>query len=365
MINVTKTYLPELGEYTKYLEKIWKNAWVTNNGPMLVELEAGLKKEFGVKHLFFTGNGTIAIQIAIKAMGLTGEIITTPFSYVATTTSILWENCKPVFVDIDKETCCINPNLIESKITPDTQAILATHVYGIPCHVEAIEKTAKKHHLKVIYDAAHCFGTIYKNKPLPSYGDISTLSFHATKIFHTIEGGAILTNDDELAKKIVLYRSFGHIGDDYFSFGINGKNSELHAAMGLCLLPKVPDFINRRKELSQLYDALLPGTLIRPHVPENTTYNYSYYPVILKSEEELLKLKTNLEKNGIFPRRYFYPSLNKLPYLQGEPCPVSEDYSLRVLCLPLFYELGTEDIVRICSIVNEVVKQTHADKVRV
>lgn len=355
MINVTKTYLPPIEEYSQYLEKIWKSSWVTNNGPILKELEEALKKEFGVKHLFFMANGTVVLQIALKALDLTKEIITTPFSYVATTTSILWENCKPVFVDIDKDTLCINADLIEASITENTEAILATHVYGIPCDVEKIEKIAKRHNLKVIYDSAHAFGTIYKNKPLASFGDISTLSFHATKLFHTIEGGAIITNDDELAAKIKLYRSFGHVGDEYFSIGINGKNSEFHAAMGLCLLPRIPGFIKQRKALSELYDKLLSGLhATRPVIPPDTVYNYSYYPILLKSEKIVLQVRDALVKNEIVPRRYFYPSLNKLPYLTGAPCPISEDTASRVLCLPMYQELLPEEVNTIVSIIKPI-----------
>ena len=352
-INVTKTYLPPIEEYIKYLEKIWKTNWVTNAGPLVTELEAKLKKELGVKHLFFTSNGTIALQIAIKALGLKKEIITTPFSYVATTTSILWENCKPVFVDIDPKTFCINPALIEEKITPDTEAILATHVYGIPCDVEAIEKVAKKYKLKVIYDAAHAFGTLYKRKSLVGYGDVSTLSFHATKLFHTIEGGAIITNDDEVAEKIFLYRSFGHVDDNYFSIGINGKNSEFHAAMGLCLLGMVPKFIEKRKQLFGEYDKQLRQlNLLRPLIPANTFYNYAYYPVVFKDEASLLKVKATLAEHNIFPRRYFYPSLNKLPYVfSANACPVSESYAKRTLCLPMYQELTNDEVIRISKII--------------
>jgi dTDP-4-amino-4,6-dideoxygalactose transaminase len=354
VINVTKTFLPPIEEYIAYLEKIWKTSWVTNNGPLLKELEEALRKELGVKHLFFVSNGTIGLQIAIKALGLTKEIITTPFSYVATTTSILWEGCKPVFVDLDKDSFCLDPKLIEKHITGNTEAILATHVYGLPCNIEEIEHIAKNHNLKVIYDSAHAFGTMYKNKPLSSYGDISVLSFHATKIFHTIEGGAILTDDDLLAEKISLFRSFGHVGEeDYFTIGINGKNSEFHAAMGLCILPRVAGFIKHRQELFGVYNKLLSDACIRPVIPEGTIYNYSYYPVLLKSESVLLKVKAELEKNNIIPRRYFYPSLNQLPYLKGEKCPVSEDFAHRVLSLPLYHELPEDDIKRIADIINK------------
>lgn len=352
VINVTRTYLPPQQEYEAMLQQIWKNAWVTNNGPLLKQLEQQLSDYLGVKHVFFATNGTIVLQLAIRALELSGEVITTPFSYVATTTALLWENCTPVFADIDPQTCTIDVNAIEQLITPRTQAILATHVYGIPCDVHRIEAIAKKHTLKVIYDAAHAFGTEYEGRQLISYGDISTVSFHATKLFHTIEGGAIVTNDDLLAKKISLYRSFGHIGDEYFSIGINGKNSEFHAAMGLCLLPRVPQFIARRKELIDLYDSLFKGTsIVRPAIPAGTKYNYAYYPVLLDSEEQVKKVMAELQQHNIVPRRYFYPSLNTLPYLRGQSCPVSESIALRVLCLPLFYELGDADVKRISSIV--------------
>jgi dTDP-4-amino-4,6-dideoxygalactose transaminase len=354
LINVTKTYLPPLEEYQKYLEKIWENSWVTNNGPLLRELEEKLRDYLGVKHLFYASNGTVVLQIALKALNIKKEVITTPFSYVATTTSLLWENCTPVFADIESSSYTIDPDKIEKLITENTEAILATHVYGYPCNIEKIDVIAKKHGLKVIYDAAHAFGTVYRDKQLCSYGDIATISFHATKLFHTIEGGAIITNDDELAKQIRLYRSFGHINDDYFSMGINGKNSEFHAAMGLCLLPRVPEFINRRKELVGVYEKLLDGTgVVRPVTPGDTNYNYSYYPVILKSEEELLSVRSALQQQDISPRRYFFPSLNTLPYLKGERCPVSEDIAKRVLCLPLYYELHPDDIRRVCDIVKK------------
>lgn len=353
MIQVTKTYLPPMEEYQEYLKKIWDSAWVTNNGPLVKELEQRLKEYFGVKHLFFASNGTIVLQMALKALDIKKEVITTPFSYVATTTSVLWENCTPVFADIDPITCCIDPRSIEERITANTQAILATHVYGIPCDIDNIERIAKKHNLKVIYDAAHTFGCTYRGKSLVSYGDVSTLSFHATKLFHTIEGGAIITNDDEIARKLKLFRSFGHVNDDYFSLGINGKNSEFHAAMGLCLLDRVPEFMRVRKELVECYNKAFAATgdLVFPLVPEQTCYNYSYYPVIFRSQEKLLQVKKKLEENGIGTRRYFYPSLNTLPYVTGHACPVSESVAVRVLCLPLYYELDMEDVKRIAGIV--------------
>lgn len=355
MINVTKTYLPPLEEYTKYLEGIWDRAYVTNRGPLVLELEQKLKEYLGVKHLLFVSNGTIALQLAIKALNLTGEIITTPFSYVATTTAILWENCQPVFVDIEQQTYCIDPDKIEEAITDKTTAILATHVYGYPCQVEKIQEIADKYNLKVIYDGAHAFGVEINRTSVLNYGDVSTLSFHATKLFHTIEGGAIITNNDELARQIMLYHQFGHIGDDYFTMGVNGKNSELHAAMGLCTLPLVDKFISRRLEIIALYKEKLNSfNLVIPESGPDVKYNGAYFPVIFTSEEELLVCKGALAGKQINTRRYFFPSLNSLPYLENNACPISEDIARRILCLPLYYELTDKDVTKICSTILAV-----------
>ncbi len=230
--------------------------------------------------------------------------------------------CDASFCRYESQTFCIDSGKIEQAITEKTQAILATHVYGYPCDVEKIEFLAQKYKLKVIYDGAHAFGCQYKRKSLLSYGDISTCSFHATKLFHTVEGGCIITNDDEIARKLQLYRQFGHEYDDYFSIGINGKNSEFHAAMGLCVLPELPAIIKARKEASLNYDSALSSVdICRPNISdEQFEYNYSYYPVIFKDEETLIKVKNNLLNKGVNSRRYFYPSLNQLPYLKGEPC---------------------------------------------
>jgi dTDP-4-amino-4,6-dideoxygalactose transaminase len=361
LINVTKSFTPPLAEYVKYLEGIWERVHFTNHGPLVNELEEKLKEYLGVKHFFFINNGTIAIQIAIKALDLRGEIITTPFSYVATTSSIVWENTVPVFVDINNETFTIDANKIEAAITPKTSAILATHVYGLPCDVEAIEVIARKHKLKVIYDAAHAFGVEYKEKSLLNYGDISTLSFHATKLFHTIEGGGITTNDDELAHRIAYMRNFGHKGqEEFWGLGINGKSSELHAAMGLCVFPHLKDIIARRKHLSGLYDnhfKRMGVALQRPVIPPGTTYNYAYYPVLFKDEKQLTSVRDSLNANYIYPRRYFYPSLHRLPYIDKQyNLEVSESVSTRVLCLPLYHDLPDEIVKRICNIIADILK---------
>lgn len=353
MINVTKPYLPALEEYTGYLNGIWERGWLTNNGPLVQQLEEKLREYLGVKHLIYVNNGTIALQVALKALGKTGEIITTPFSYVATTNAILWEGNTPVFADIKNTDFNIDPAKIESLITDRTIAIMATHVYGNPCDVAAIEKIAKKYHLKVIYDAAHAFGAKLNGTQILSFGDIATCSFHATKIFHTIEGGAIITNDDALAEKMTLYRQFGHVGDNHFSIGINGKNSEFHAAMGLCLLPMMGEFIADRKQTASMYDSLLLGLPIqKPAAITGTEYNYSYYPIIVDTEERLISIKALLEENKIGSRRYFFPSLNNLPQFKGEPCTVSESASVRALALPMYFKLETETIEKICNLVK-------------
>jgi dTDP-4-amino-4,6-dideoxygalactose transaminase len=290
MIPVTKPFLPPIQEYEQYLKDIWKRNWLTNNGPLVNELELKLKEFLGLKHLLFVTNGTIALQLAIKALGLNGKIITTPFSYVATTSSIVWEGCEPVFVDIDRETCNIDPRKIEEAITSDTVAILATHVYGNPCDVEAIDKIARAKNLKVIYDGAHAFGVKVNGRSIFEYGDISTCSFHATKLFHTVEGGAIVTRDPDLLKKMAYLRNFGHDGPERFAeLGINAKNSELHAAMGLVNLKYVDQIIATRKDLSNHYDHFLKTFQgVKPKIAEDIVYNYAYYPLIFNSEKLLL-----------------------------------------------------------------------------
>ena len=361
MINVTKSYLPPLEEYVKMLEGVWERCHLTNHGPLVNELEEKLKEYFGVKHFFFTNNGTIAIQIAIKALDLQGEIITTPFSYVATTSSIVWENAVPVFVDIDPSSYTIDASKIEAAITPSTSAILATHVYGIPCDVEALEKIAAKHNLKVIYDAAHAFGVKYKKTSVLNYGDISTLSFHATKLFHTVEGGGIATNDDDLAHRIGYMRNFGHKGqEEFWGLGINGKSSEIHAAMGLCLFPQIDHILSTRKKLFETYDRYfkqLNLQIQKPLVPEHVEYNHAYYPIVFESEKKLLTVRDNLNANYIYPRRYFYPTLHTLNYITGAPkLPVAEAISSNVLCLPLYHDLSVGNIKRICYLIADVLK---------
>lgn len=355
MINVTKTFLPGFNNYIAILKRAWDKSWITNNGELVLELENKLKNYLDVNHFLFTSNGTVVLQMALKALEINKEVITTPFSYVATTGAILWEQCEPVFADINENDFCIDVSKIEDLITDRTQAILATHVYGFPCDVLAIEKIAQKHGLKVIYDGAHAFGCEYDGRSLLNYGDISTCSFHATKIFHTVEGGCIIVKDDVLNQKLYLYRQFGHINDDYVSMGINAKNSEFHAAMGLAVFPHFEGILDHRKKCVTEYDRLLTGKLLIPRPAiDNFKWNYSYYPVIFESEEKLLEVKNKLFKNGIQARRYFYPSLNKLNYLpKSNPCVISEKISPKVLCLPLFSDLTINEINKISEIIIE------------
>ena len=352
-INVTKVFLPPIDEYRSYLNQIWRTHQLTNQGPLLLEFERQVIEYLDVPNLHFVANGTMALQLALRAFNINGsEVITTPFSYVATTSSILWENCYPKFVDIDPESLCIDPNKIEAAITRRTKAIMPVHVFGHPCDVEKIGLIAKKHNLKVIYDGAHAFGVKYQGRSLLDYGDISVCSFHATKLFHTIEGGCLITKNKKTSNNIELMKRFGHNGDDHYMLGINGKATEFQAAMGLCNLKYVDSIIQHRKKLVNLYDKLLnqPRKMI---ARKGTEHNYSYYPIVFGDENKLLKVIKRLNKENIFPRRYFFPSLNTLPYLSSyQACPISEDISKRILCLPLYFGLGEDNVRRVCEAVN-------------
>jgi dTDP-4-amino-4,6-dideoxygalactose transaminase len=312
-----------------------------------------------VQELLFVSNGTIALQLAISALEIQGEVITTPFSFVATTSSLVWEGCTPVFVDIDEKTFNINPELIEQAITEKTTAIVATHVYGNPCDIEAIDVIAKKHNLKVIYDAAHCFGTKYKGRSVLNYGDISTISFHATKLFHTTEGGAVVTQNAELLNKLGYLRNFGHDGPEKFKgLGINGKNSEFHAAMGLANLKYADSILVKRKSDHAIYDTCLaPLKLKKPVINQFSDYNYAYYPVVFRSEKDCLEVLRALEKEEIFARRYFYPVLSQLDYVNQIEMPRAEDVAKRILCLPLYEQISKDEIDMICKIILKTLVQ--------
>lgn len=353
MIPVTKPFLPPQQIYQSYLDGIWKRNWLTNMGPLASDLELRLKEFLKVDHLLFVTNGTVALQMAIKALDLKGEIITTPFSFVATTSSIVWEGCTAVFVDIDPQSLNIDADQIEAAITEQTSAILATHVYGNPCDVEKIEQIAKKHNLKVIYDGAHAFGVEVNGKSIFEFGDVSICSLHATKLYHSIEGGLVVTKDAELLKKLAYIRNFGFDGPESFAeLGINGKNSEFHAAMGLVNLKYIAEISKKRKTLSARYDDKLKNLKAwRPIWYSDSENNAAYYPIIFDSEELMLKCIEYLKSQEIFTRRYFYPSLShSLPYLKDQKLEVTDDIAKRVLCLPLFYDLTLVEVDMICRL---------------
>jgi len=357
MIPVTKPFLPPQEEYQSYLNGIWQRQWLTNMGPLSSDLELKLKSHLLVDHLLFVTNGTVALQIAIKALGLKGEVITTPFSFIATTSSIVWEGCSPVFVDIEQDTLNIDVNKIEKSITPNTSAILATHVYGNPCDVVAIEKIAKKYNLKVIYDGAHAFGVQVRGKSIFDYGDISICSLHATKLYHSIEGGLLITKQADLLKKMAYMRNFGFDGPEAFAeLGINGKNSEFHAAMGLLNLKYINDIHQNRKLICERYDEKLKNfNSSKPKWHQESKQNYAYYPIILESEEMLLKCMEILKLHEIFIRRYFYPSLsNVLPYVDKVSMPVTDQIAKSVMCLPLYHTLTIEEVDLICRLLLRV-----------
>ena len=354
MINVTKTFFPPIEEFNQQVQRIWNNQWLTNRGVLVLELEEKLKEYLSVSNIIIMNNGTIPIQIALKILGNNAEIITTPFSYVATTAAIVWENCTPIFVDIHPEYLTIDETKIEAAITKRTTAILATHVFGNPCHIKAIEAIAKKHKLYVIYDAAHAFGVTYQGKSIFEYGDVSTCSFHATKLFHTGEGGALFCNDTILRDKLFYSHNFGHNGPhDFHGLGINGKISELQAAMGLAVFPHMTEIIAGRKKIVNHYNEHLDfSKLSTIKLRENTQWNYSYYPVIFETEEILLQVQKALNEKQIFPRRYFYPSLNTINYVANTELPISESVASRILCLPLANEINRVFLDHICRIIN-------------
>lgn len=351
MINVTKTYLPDPEKYKSYVDRIFNSGWITNNGQFVQELEKRLCNFLDVENLLLVSNGTLALQIAYRALGVSNEAITTPFSFVATASSLVWEGIKPVFSDIDTQTLNLDPGRISKLITPETQAIVPVHVFGNSCDVEAIEHIAKEYNLKTIYDAAHAFGVKYKNISILKYGDAATLSFHSTKVFHTIEGGAIIFKDKKHLEAARLMINFGIPGYDQIStLGINCKMNEFQAAMGLCVLDDMELILTERKKVWDRYtDAFRSSVnILLQQQNEYSTQNYSYYPILLNSEEILLKLKAALVEKDISPRRYFYPSLEQVPYVSKyQHVPNSASIATRILCLPIYptLELSVQDMI--------------------
>jgi dTDP-4-amino-4,6-dideoxygalactose transaminase len=341
-IFVTQPSLPPLEEYNALLSKVWESGILTHNGPMVQRLERELCEWLKVKHFVSVTNGTVALQMAIKALELKGEIITTPFTWVATISSIKWEGCTPVFCDIEPDTFNMDPAKIEAAITDKTVAIMPVHVFGTPCDVDAIDAIAKKHGLKVIYDAAHAVGSKYNGRSLLEYGDISATSLHATKLLNTGEGGGCITTDPELAKKLERIRFFGHDeSKEIVEDGFNGKMTEVHAALGLANLKYADEVLRDRKRKYLKYrEALSTCEGLSFQNIKFGESNNSYFPVVFDSEEKLLKAEQALNAKKIFPRRYFYPSVNTLEHIVDyTPTPVSEDISKRILCLPLYWKL--------------------------
>ncbi|MEW8955108.1 DegT/DnrJ/EryC1/StrS family aminotransferase [Clostridium sp.] len=357
MINVTKTYLPSKEKLSERIDRIYRNGWITNNGELTLELQERLEKFLGVKNLLLVSNGTLALQIAYKVLDVKGEALTSPFSFVATTSSMVWEGITPRFVDIDKKSLNMDVNNIEKSINENTSAIVPVHVFGNPCEVEKISDIANRYNLKTIYDASHCFNAKFNGDSLLNFGDVSTLSFHATKIFHTIEGGALVIKDREVYEKAKLMINFGITGvDSIRSLGINCKINEFQSAMGLCVLDEYDEINSKRREVyNRYYEKLRNSSKVT--LQDRNPYgslNYSYFPILFKTEEDLLKVQRVLKERGINGRRYFYPSLNTLNYLEYEKMEVSEEVSRRVYCLPLYDSLDLSIVDEIIYIIESI-----------
>lgn len=358
MIQVTKSFLPNINQYMKYIDLIFSNGQLTNNGPLVRELESRLTDYLGVKNLILVSNGTVALNVAYLALGLVkGEVVTTPFSFVATTSSLCMGGMTPIFVDIDLETFNINPDNIVKGISSQTKAIVPVHVFGNACNVDLIDKISKQYDLKVVYDAAHAFGVSYKNNSILNFGDVSTLSFHATKLFHTIEGGAIVTKDDDLACRIRKIINFGIENEGSIPYlGTNAKMNEFEAAMGLCVIEHMDDILECRKHLYETYERNLSGYFQLQKINSDCTRNYSYFPIVCRSENQLLDIKNMLNSFDIYPRRYFYPSLNRLQFLNSKDSDVqnAETLSSRVLCLPLYADLEASTQAKIIELLKKM-----------
>lgn len=354
-INVTKTYLPDKEIYKKYIDQIFENGWLTNYWPIVQELEEKLAEYLWVENLLLVSNGTIALQVLYKTFWLKWNVVTTPFSFVATTSSLVWEWIQPKFADIDKYFLTIDENKVAEAINNETSAILWVHVYWNPCNVEKLEEIAKEKKVKLIFDAAHCFKVQYKWKSILNYWDASIISFHSTKLFHTIEWGAIIfKNKSDLEKARFLINFWISWPEKIEMLWINWKMNEFQAAMGLCVIDSIEDNILKRKKISDYYDKNLKSKYLGLIWREWTQRNYAYYPIILENEEKLNLIVQELNKNDIFPRKYFKPSLNTLNYVNYIPMPISEDVSNRVLCLPLYESLDFKDVDLIVKIINNV-----------
>ncbi|MFR9166879.1 MAG: DegT/DnrJ/EryC1/StrS family aminotransferase [Dysgonomonas sp.] len=366
IITVTQPALPPLEEFIPYLEKIWNNKWLTNNGPFHQQFEKELADYLGVKYISVFSNGTLALITALQALRITGEVITTPFSFVATTHSLWWNNIKPVFVDIEDKYFNIDPAKIEAAITPKTTAIMPVHVYGNPCNVEEIQRIADIYGLKVIYDAAHAFGVKYKGSSVLNWGDLAILSFHATKVYNTIEGGAIVCQDEKTKKRIDLLKNFGFADEvTVVEPGINAKMNELQAAYGSLQLKYVDNYIAKRREIVSKYNELLKDIKgIRTVLQmENVEHTYPYYPILVNAQEFGMtrdELYFRLREDDIWGRRYFYPLISEFPTYKGLPSastenlPIANKTAKEVICLPIYADLELNDVKKICSVIQKL-----------
>jgi dTDP-4-amino-4,6-dideoxygalactose transaminase len=364
-VYVTKPFLPDLSEFIPYLEEIWRNKTLTNGGPLHQQFEQALSQYLAIEHVALFTNGTIALVSALQALRITGEVITTPYSFVATAHSLLWNGIKPVFADIGQDGFNLDPTKVEAAITPRTTAIMAVHCYGIPCDVKALQNIADNYNLKIIYDAAHAFGVRDHGGSILRYGDLSTLSFHATKVFHTFEGGAIVCPDAKTKVHIDRLKNFGYVDEvTVVAPGINGKMNEVSAAMGLLQLKYVDKLIEDRRAIDARYRKSLGGLsgITCPVNHKAVGCNFSYFPILVSQEYPMTRdeLYDKLKRFGIYARRYFYPLISEFPMYRGltsarrENLPVASDISQRVLCLPIYPALSNCDQDRIVSIIGEV-----------
>jgi dTDP-4-amino-4,6-dideoxygalactose transaminase len=357
-IYVTQPYLPPLEELIPHLQAIWDSRILTNGGPYHQRLERALCAYLEVEHVSLFTNGTVALVTALQALRISGEVITTPYSFVATAHSLLWNGIKPVFVDIEPDTLTLDPEKIEAAITPQTTAIMPVHCYGNPCKVEAIQRIADNYNLRIIYDAAHAFGVLYQGGSILKYGDLSVLSFHATKVFNTFEGGAIVSPDTKTKQRIDHLKNFGFVDEvTVVAPGINGKMSEFNAALGMLQLKHVKESIARRGEIETAYRARLRnihGIRCLPGA-ESTVSNHAYFPILVNAEYPLTRegLYSKMRENGVYARRYFFPLISEFPMYRGLPSarrenlPIATDTASKVLCLPIHPQLSDADIERV------------------
>lgn len=364
-IFVTQPFMPPLEEFKVYLQEIWDSKWLTNNGQFHQELEKALCAYLGVKYISLFSNGTLALITALQTMRITGEVITTPFSFVATTHALHWNGIKPVFVDIEPLHFNIDPSKIEAAITPQTTAILPVHVYGNPCQIDEIQKIADTYGLKVLYDAAHAFGVKNKSGSILNFGDLSVLSFHATKVFNTFEGGAIVCHDEKTKIRVDQLKNFGFIDEITVAApGINAKMNELQAAFGLLQLKYIEQAVDKRKQIAELYRNKLlgvKGISVMQDI-ENIHHTYSYFPILIDDSKYNLsrdQLYEQFKNCGVYTRRYFYPLISNFPTYKGLPSssianlPVANSIAAKVLCLPIYPDLSQEDVIKICNFIIE------------